>query len=117
MAVVRRRLPVVVALAVVVGSLLPGGGGSPPVPLWDELLHVVGYAAVAGTLAVALDGPERRHAVVAFAVAVALGGALELLQGLTATRTADPTDAVSNAVGAALGVGLIAAVRRIRHTT
>lgn len=103
----RRLLAVAVVGCVVVGSLLPAGGGTAPIPFWDKLLHVLAYAAVTGVLAVALDGDARRRALLAVGGALTLGVGVELAQGLTATRTPDPADAVANAVGAALAASVV----------
>ncbi len=50
----------------------------------------------------------------AVALAFAVSGAFELLQGLLAGRTASVQDVVANTMGAAIGAGLVAAFRAAR---
>lgn len=101
--------------ATVVVCLLP----PPPVAVprgFDKLEHLLGYAALsvgAVWLFAGLRGQCR-----AAAGLVALGCAVEWAQGaLTATRLADPADAVANTVGVLLGLALSAtpAARWLEH--
>jgi len=89
-------------LAVVVLSLIP----PPPVPLprhGDKLEHLLAYAALAAG-AVQLFAGRARLLAIGLALA-ALGVALEFAQGaFTATRMADPADALANALGVAAGL-------------
>ena len=109
----------VVAAVVLVASLLPvpigTGAESSGVLGVDLLFHAVGYAALA---AVTLDALDRAHpdatarsAALAFAAAVAFGLFVELLQGTLQWRTLAVADAVANAVGAALGILVLAVLR------
>lgn len=92
------------ALAVVcVASLVP----PPPVELprhGDKLEHLLAYAALAAA-AVQLFRPGRALWTAGIGL-VLMGAALELAQGaLTATRLADPADALANTAGVLLGLG------------
>ncbi|WP_089866282.1 VanZ family protein [Halogranum rubrum] len=102
---------VVVASGLFVASVLtPPSGGVPELgPLglvgFDKWLHTVAYAALGGTLFLAL-APLRRptRAFVAAVVFAALYGVgIELVQAPLPARAADPTDALANTLGALLG--------------
>lgn len=103
-----RWLPAVLVAAVVLAfSVVPlgvdtGTGAISGVGL-DKLLHVVDYAALAFALAYAVRARRARVLLAVFVVAVAFGGAVELLQGPLSTRMMSVADAGANAVGAALG--------------
>ncbi|HXL99382.1 MAG TPA: VanZ family protein [Rhizomicrobium sp.] len=85
------------ALAVIVwGELTPGVG----LNIWDKLQHFLAYFGLAGLSTVAL-GTGRRAIWAALAL-VALGGALEILQGFTG-RDPDIHDEIANTVGVAFG--------------
>ena len=102
----RGWLPVAVALIVLAASLVPGGGGGGtigPVRV-DKLLHVVGYAVLAGTSLYALRAPTRRTALVVFVLVTAFGGVVELLQAPVPGRAMSLLDLVADGVGAALGI-------------
>lgn len=92
-----------IALAIVLGSLLPGPVVS-VVSVWDKLQHALAY----GVLALWLAGLyARRRAPLAAAASFVLGALVELLQGaLTATRTADPADLLANSAGIAAALAL-----------
>jgi VanZ family protein len=88
------------ALAVVVwGELKPQ-----PLPLEvetpDKLLHFLAYFGLAAIAAAAFA--RRRAVLFALLGLVALGGALEILQGLTG-RDAEWLDEAANALGASAG--------------
>lgn len=89
---------------VVVGlSLRPG---PPPLPfdLSDKLLHFVGYALMSAAAAGFCHEPRR---LAGWALlTIALGGAIELVQGLVPWRDAELADLAADATGA--GVGLLA---------
>lgn len=120
MSVERWRLAVVaaVATALLCGSLLPTGSASPPVvggvsPF--TVSHLVGYAALAGSLAAAdTVGPRPRRLAGILAVTVAYGGAIEGLQTLVPGRTFSGGDIALNTVGAAAGVTGWVLVLRLR---
>lgn len=82
---------------VVVFSLVP----SPPqadLPQWDKLNHLAAYALLMFWFAQLT--PRRLRLATAL---LALGGILELAQGLTGYREASLQDMVANALGLALG--------------
>lgn len=101
-----------VVASVVAASLVPLPRSSVPVPTLlgvglDKWCHVLGYAAVAATLAHALEGPDRRPRTVllgAFAGAALLGVAVEAAQLAVPGRHPSPGDAAANALGAAVAV-------------
>jgi VanZ family protein len=94
--------------AVVVGSLLPAGE-LPPVPFngFDKIQHLLGYF-VLSAFAVMLFARMRTQVLCAAGL-VALGIGLEVAQAaLTASREADPADALFNAVGVLAGLAIAA---------
>ncbi|MFB6106905.1 MAG: antibiotic resistance protein VanZ [Halobacteriaceae archaeon] len=104
----RWLLAVGVTAAVVGASLVPGrflppesaAGGA------DKLAHALGSAAVAATVALALDDADRSPAVTlgaALVVAVAVGGGVELIQPLVG-RDRSLADFGFDALGAVLAV-------------
>ena len=103
-------LAVFYALAIfVVGSL----HNTPAVvqDVSDKVQHCVGFALLAWLWCRALRRfiPGARPLGLAFggfAISVALGGALELWQGVLGYRSCDFLDWVADAIGAALGVGI-----------
>jgi len=88
--------------AVIIGSLVPSPVLS-AIPVRDKLLHAVAYLV----LMVSFAGFYRRslYPTVA-ALLLALGVSLELLQGLTDTRSADWRDMAMNSAGVAAGLVL-----------
>ena len=87
--------------AVVVLSLIPvevdmGDG--------DKLAHFFAYGSLSLWFGMIFTGRRRQLGIAL--VFVALGAALELLQGLTDYRTFETADMVANAIGAVLGWGL-----------
>ena len=70
---------------------------------WDKAQHFIAYFGLAGMATMAL-GIRR---ILAFAVlgVIALGGALEIIQGMTG-RDADVFDFVANTIGAVVGTML-----------
>lgn len=102
----RRWLPVAVALVILVASLVPGGGGGGtlgPVGV-DKLLHVVGYAVLAGTSLWALRDRRLGATLAVVVLVTGYGGVVELLQGPVPGRAVSLLDLVADAVGAVLGV-------------
>ncbi len=94
--------------AVIAGSLLPARE-LPPMPFagFDKLEHLLGYAVLSGYAAMLFA--RRRVQALSAAGLVALGIAIELAQAaLTASRQADPVDAVVNAVGVLAGLAVAA---------
>lgn len=80
----------------------------------DTCLHVVGYGALAATLLWTAEPPSRWSIIRAVLIATAFGAAIEMLQWPLPWRDASLLDALSNAVGAVLGVGLAGLARRFR---
>jgi len=100
-------------LTIVVASLLPLRQRAGLAGL-DKLEHFFGYALLTYWFA-ALHAPARRPW---FALAfIALGGGLELAQGATGWRQADPLDFVANTLGVASGWALasLTGVALFRH--
>lgn len=102
---------IVITSAILALSLVPFGGGGAVSSVsggsiacvgFDKLLHVVDYALLVLTLLYATRARTVRACLVAFAGAVLLGGAIELLQGPVPTRQRSVFDAVANTVGAAV---------------
>ncbi|UIO99524.1 VanZ family protein [Halobaculum sp. CBA1158] len=109
-----RRAAIVAAITTVVvtASLLPmptgsEAGGTVAPPGSDLVMHAVGYAAVAYTLARTLPTRGRRRSLLALVgVAVAatgIGAGVELAQEFVPGRTPSLLDGVANAVGAVGG--------------
>lgn len=97
----------------VVGSL--PGGAKVPGGVSDKFEHAAGFALLAWLWCRALERsrPDRsraRAALGGFLVSTAVGGALELWQGLLAYRTCELLDWVADGVGAALAAGLYVVV-------
>lgn len=112
-----------VGTVVLVFSLVPLGNGSVGAGVGsaavlgigaDKLLHVVDYAALAFALGYAVRRRDAPGLLGVFVVAVAVGGGVELLQGLLSTRATSLADAVANAVGAAVGTVAWWLVGRVR---
>ena len=98
-------LAALMALAILIVCLMPGSD-LPKVRLTDKIQHFIAYAALSVPLCVAL-GPRR--IAFAFCLAAAYGGFVELAQALVPTgRSASWLDGLANAIGAALGCGVMA---------
>ncbi len=95
------------AVAAVIVLSLVNLSGLPPVPEGgDKVEHFLAYALLSAA-AVQLFA-ARRGCVVAAALLVGLGIGLEFAQGaLTATRMADPRDALANTLGALAGLATV----------
>ena len=79
-------------------------------PLWDKFNHVAAFAAMA--VAAAFAQPATwRHAGTAAAGLLVYGAFIELVQSLLPTRFADAADLLADALGAACGLVLAAAMR------
>lgn len=103
----RMRWTSVVAWMGVLAYLSLGRAYPPPVEgmlavTGTTLLHFAGYGVLSAALGWALGGRARRL-VAATALAFAYGGALEALQLLVPTRTADWADLGINLAGALTG--------------
>lgn len=77
-----------------------------------SLGHFASYVLLGFLLGGALEGWELewRRLVLAWGLAVALGGLVELVQGPLAYRDAQAADVIANATGAATGLVLFSAV-------
>lgn len=111
----RWALAVGVAVALLVGSLLPvpTGDSGPVVPVGpaDLLAHFLGYAALGASLVYATDSEAERDSgwrtLLGLIVIVTLYGAgVELLQGLRPTRAFSVADILANGLGGIVGVWL-----------
>jgi VanZ family protein len=94
-------------LAVIVGSLLPARE-LPPMPFdnFDKVEHLLGYAVLSAYAAMLFA--RMRAQALAAAGLVALGIGIELAQAaLTASRQADPVDAMVNTLGVLAGLALV----------
>lgn len=94
------------AIAVVIAACLMPPPSLPPLPSnSDKLQHLLAYFLLAAS-AVQLFAARRALLWAALGL-VALGIGIEFAQGLlTATRAADPIDALANTVGVTLGLGV-----------
>ncbi|MCY4732619.1 VanZ family protein [Natronomonas gomsonensis] len=104
----RYAVPVTFAAAILVASVVDPGDGVPRTVLGigtTVYLHVVGYAALAAALGYAARSADWRPLLAAAAVAALYGAGIEALQGPIPYRTMSAADAMTNAVGAALGTG------------
>jgi VanZ family protein len=109
----------VVAAVILFGSVVEVPRAvSSSTPWWDELAHVVAYAAFATILAYATAhwraSPFRRATLVV-AVAVAYGILLELVQAPLPYRRFSLSDVLVNVVGAVLVTVWFVVERRIRY--
>jgi VanZ family protein len=97
-------LGMLLVIVVITASLLPS---SVIEPVFGGLSDKIEHAAAYGALMVWFGGLCRRGLHPGIGVAlVVLGGVVELLQGLTPTRTPDVHDLVADAAGVALGLAL-----------
>lgn len=108
-------LAVLYVLAIFLVGSLPG---APRVTqgVSDKLQHAVGFALLAWLWCRALrrlrpQSSLARAALGAFLVSTAVGGALELWQAVLSYRTCEVLDWVADALGAAVAVGLYAALQ------
>lgn len=95
-----RRLGLLLIAADAWLSLSPSAGGASIIP--DKLAHFLVYLAIAFWFSTLYP---RAQAWV-LAGSLALGGALEILQGLGSARQAEWLDMLANALGAMLGCAL-----------
>ena len=109
-----RAAAAVLTVAIVVLGIVPIGGMveavGPPDPV-TTTGHFVAYAALAFVLAVALSGWRTtwRTLVVTFALSVALGAGVEVLQGPIPYRDTSLLDLAVDAAGAAVGLAVFSA--------
>jgi VanZ family protein len=97
---------------ITVTSVLPVDA-MPPIDLWDKLLHVLSYAAVA-----ALGGAgffkTRTHLLIALGL-IALGAVLEVAQIHVPGRSGEFADGVANAIGVVAGIAAVGWVMAMRR--
>ena len=97
------------------------GGDFPYLPI-GPALHLGAYGLLASLLLLSIWAARPRIAVqpmpiaASFVAAAAYGGALEIYQTALATRVGTLGDAVLNAVGAALALVVLTALRRWRDS-
>lgn len=103
--------PVAVSMAVIFGL---SGMSSPPTPVRvsDKTEHVVGYGVLGAVTARAtaggtLGGLTAGAATTAWAIATLYGVSDEYHQSFVPGRTADPADALADASGAAMSIGVL----------
>ncbi len=72
--------------------------------IWDKALHFTAYFGLCVMTTVAVRASERRALSWAFGLVV-MGGALEIIQGLTG-RDADVFDELANTLGVVVGFGV-----------
>lgn len=96
-------------LSVLVLALMPT---SPmPASWWDKMNHVVAFTVLAVLGCWSYPG---RSAKVLIGL-LAYGGLIEVLQGLTATRSAEMADLVANGAGLVLGWQLTRVARQVHQ--
>ena len=112
---------VVWVILVIAGAVLPTQGAVHAVAgghdnVLTTLAHVGEYAVLAFVLAVALGGWRvgPRELVWAGCLAVGLGVAMELVQGFLPYRDSQLSDALADVAGAALGLMAVSAAARVR---
>ena len=82
----------------------------------SALGHVATHFTLGALIYLLLSSVSRRgwrDAPLAFLIAIALGGFLEAAQALVPERQTSLADFFNDALGAAVGVGLVAAIRRL----
>jgi VanZ family protein len=105
------------AAAIVVSGVVPMGSVveaiGPPDPV-TTTGHFVAYAVFAFVLVVALDGwrAAPRTLALAFVIALALGAAVEVVQGPIPYRDASFFDLAVDVAGAAVGLAVVSVVAR-----
>jgi VanZ family protein len=108
-------LAVLYVLAIFVVGSLPGAAPVGP-SISDKIQHAIGFALLAWLWCRALkrlrpESSQRRILLGGFLVSAGVGGALELWQALLTYRTCEFLDWVADGVGAAVAVGVYAAVQ------
>jgi VanZ family protein len=96
-------LTLVIALAIGFGTLAPDTGSAPRVPHLDKLLHFLAFLGLVLPLATVL--PRRSAVIGTVVLAVAYGGAIELIQPRFG-RGAEWLDFWADLAGAAAGAAL-----------
>ena len=78
----------------------------------DKVNHVAAFAAMGAAAALAQPATWRHTGIAAVGLLV-YGGFIELVQSLLPTRVADAADLLADGLGAAIGLLLAAALRRV----
>lgn len=104
-----RTLHLALVLLVAVAAWTPGSA-APASGLGDKLDHVLAFAALAASAALAWPGATVRIAV----ALVTYGGLIELVQMLVPGRHASLLDLGADAIGVALGLAAAAIASRAR---
>lgn len=73
----------------------------------DVWLHGLGYAALGAAVGLAISARSRKVWLTAWLAITGYGLVLEILQSLTPTRSFEAKDIGVDAIGAALGLGLM----------
>jgi VanZ family protein len=82
------------------------------VSLGDKLNHLAAFAAMGLAAALAQPASWRHHRTAAVGL-VAYGAFIEIVQSALPTRSADAADLLADILGAAAGLLLVAALRRV----
>ena len=98
---------VVALVGVAWASLEPIDRVPGPTNLSDKLLHLIAYATLGVTAALA---QRRPRIIMTIAALTAFGLLIEILQGRTGYRSFDLQDLLADAIGAAFGVLLVATI-------
>jgi len=85
-------------------SLMPSPAGGSPFPGADKLVHALVYAALGAWYGALFPSWAGRSGVLV--VLIALGGGLELAQGMSPSRHTELADLVADALGVVTGVAL-----------
>jgi VanZ family protein len=100
------RLYVVLGLLytafIIWGELTPHPPQPPALPFIDKWEHFIAYGLMMGWWGQLLESPRRRWQ--AALACIALGGLLEILQGLGGVRHMELADEVANSIGVFLGL-------------
>lgn len=97
------------ALAVVVLSLMPGKD-VPMDGVWDKYKHAAAYGVFAVLVNVSFFRPRLWPTVIAFLIVSSIGLSIEFIQPYF-HRSREALDALANAIGAALGCGMLGLIR------
>jgi len=96
------------ACAGVFGGELGPSGGEPH--FWDKAMHFIAYFVLSALAVAALRA--RRKALVAMLALIAMGAALELIQGMIG-RDMSARDELANTLGVIAGAAVVWAVRAV----
>ena|SRR5689334_3849385 len=97
-------------LLLVIWGELRSSAHDPFAHIWDKLLHFTAYFGLALMAGLALRLP--RKVLIAVIALIAVGGALEIIQGMVG-RDADIFDELANTIGAVTGGALALAIWKV----